>query len=289
MPHVTSTKIHRYPLLPTNQTSIPYLALRFSPGSQSDTITSCLIWGERQEPCCVPIMEQRRSTSRPLESAEDEQPRNHSRTGPRRDVDRLGEHERSIGGADSGRARNPFGSIASSNGVALLAHKDSTRRGPHEPNGAATATHATERSVSTTARDPDATEIGSVRTSGASGERIPVAPGTPSGALAAATAARSWRTRTARDEAPGTKRRSNGDAPTEHSVSSSASAVDAVANGPVSTSEHRGMRIPIAPGTPSGPLPAATAARSLAREESTRRAPANHTLEQWRRARRSTR
>jgi len=160
-------------------------------------------------------MEQQRSTSRPSENAEDEQPRNHSRTGPRRDGDRLGEHERSIWGSGFRSRQEPLREHGQQQRRRALGAQGQHETRPHEPNGAATATHATERSVSTTARDPDATEIGSVSTSGASGERIPVAPRTPSGAWPAATAARSSRTRTARDEAPRTKQRSNGDAPNE--------------------------------------------------------------------------
>jgi len=131
MPQVTSTKIHRYPLLPTNQTSIPYLALRFSPGSQSDTITSCLIWGGRQEPCCVPIMEQRRSTSRSSESAEDEQPRNLSRSGRRAPARADGARLASGSGALTKREANREAAAGAAEGPPL----DSTTRRDGEPLG----------------------------------------------------------------------------------------------------------------------------------------------------------
>ena len=98
-----------------------------------------------------------------------------------------------------------------------------------------------EHSVSTTAPDPDATEIGSVSTGGASEERIPVAPGTPSGGLPAATATRSLAHKDSTRRGPA--KPIDGATAThamEQSVSSSSPARDAMASGPVSTSGASG-------------------------------------------------
>ena len=86
---------------------------------------------------------------------------------------------------------DPFWRIAGINVGAPGSAAGERQTKPRGTSDGATATPTMEHSVSTTAPHPDATEIGSVSTGGASGERIPVAPGTPSGALPAATATRS--------------------------------------------------------------------------------------------------
>ena len=84
--------------------------------------------------------------------------------------------------------------------------------------------------------------------------RIPIAPGTPSGALPAATAARSLAhkestRRSAREPSDG----ATATGPMDHSVSTAAPDPDATKSGSVSTGGASGMRIPIASGTVSGP------------------------------------
>jgi len=124
----------------------------------------------------------------------------HDGTAPRADGDRLDEHERERRGSGFRSRQEPLREHGQQQRRRGLRAQGQRETRPHEPNSAATATH-----------------------------------------------------------------------PTNHWVSSSASVLDPMASGPVSTSEHREMRIPIATGTPSGAVPRATAARSLAHKESTRR------------------
>jgi hypothetical protein len=134
---------------------------------------------------------------------------------------------------------------------------------------------STSRDVPQQTSRPDATVTGQVSTGGASGEPIPIASGTPSGASPVATVERSLvqkdaakrTTREPRDGATATRT-------TEHRVSTAAPELDATASGSVSTGGASGERTSVLSGTLSGASPAATVERSVPRQESaTRSAP----------------
>src|ERR1019366_4805528 len=84
-------------------------------------------WGGLQEPCCLPIMEQRRSTSRTLESAEDGGPRNHSRSrrraSARADGPRPASGARSTDEAGGDREAAPGDPLDAAEGVHLREHR----------------------------------------------------------------------------------------------------------------------------------------------------------------------
>jgi len=220
-----------------------------------------------------------RSAREPSDGATATRPTEHGVSTAASDADATASSSVSTGGASGERIPIASGTASGASPAATaersLVQKDAATRSAREPGDGATATRTTEHSVSTAAPDPDAMASSSVSTGGASGEPIPIASGTPSGASPAATAERP---RTQQEGAARSAREPSDGAtathPTEHSVSSSAPDPDATASGSVSTGGASGERTSVLSGTLSGASPAATVERSVPRQESaTRSAP----------------
>ena len=224
---------------------------------------------------------QRATTKRGEQSTNRPRERSKSRDVPQQTSrpDATANGQVSTGGASGERipiaSGTPSGASPAATAARSLVQKDAATRSAREPGDGATATRTTEHSLSNAAPAPDAKASSSVSTGGASGERISITSGTPSGASPAVTAERSLAqkdaaTRSAREPSDG----ATATHPTEHSVSSSAPDSSATARGSVSAGGASEEPIPIASGTAFGASPAATVARSGPRQETgTRSAP----------------